>query len=586
MTTSAATSTASHVLFVFGGQACVPSDPLAAAKRLGFEVSVLAERQPCGLPPELADRVVLTPFAVMESVVARARELHAERPLHAVLGYDDQAVPIVARIAAACGLTGNPTDAADAARDKPMMKERFRAAGVPIADYHLASGEADALAWAERIGYPVVVKPTRGSASQGVIRANSPGELREAYRRVCRIVREYGLDTDGRSASAQLVERYVHGAEYSVELFIRAGRVQPLCVFEKPDPLFGPFFEETVYVTPPRLDAGRIAELEKLAVRAAQAVGLQTGLAHCEIRIGDQGPVVLELAGRLIGGACSRVFRALLPIDVHELILRLAAGEDIARPRVLSRAAGALMLPIPAEGRMIALDGAEAARAVPGIQDVIINSSKGDVILPFPEQSCYIGFITAAGDTFEDVQRALAEASDCMELEMEPLECERLVRALSDESERSIPAGVRTLGGLSVEDARAQLLPLVAAAYHPELPPDDAREQALACVRCVEEGKEGDSNPGLWLIHEGGGFLLASRTGQTGHLLRVGVIPDARGKNIAVALMRAAFVVLAEAGCTEADTLVDPRLPAPGRLARKLGFAPSTEACQTSCCEC
>jgi biotin carboxylase/GNAT superfamily N-acetyltransferase len=586
MTTSAATSTASHALFVFGGQACVPSDPLAAAKRLGFEVSVLAERQPCGLPPELADRVVLTSFATTESVVARARALHAERPLHAVLGYDDQAVPIVARIAAACGLTGNPTDAADAARDKPMMKERFQRAGVPIADYHLASDEADAIAWADRTGYPVVVKPTRGSASQGVIRANSPDELRTAYRRVCRIVRDYGLDTDGRSASVQLVERYVHGAEYSVELFIRAGRAQPLCVFEKPDPLFGPFFEETVYVTPPRLDSGRVAGLEDLAVRAARAVGLQTGLAHCEIRVGEQGPVVLELAGRLIGGACSRVFRSLLPIDVHELILRLASGEDIARPRVLSRAAGALMLPIPAEGRMIALDGADTARAVPGIQDVIINSSKGDVILPFPEQSCYIGFITAAGETFDDVQRSLAEASDCMELEMEPLECERLFRSLSDDGERPIPAGIRTLGGRSVDDARAELLPLVAAAYHPELPPDEAREQALACVRCVEEGREGDSNPSLWLIHEDGGFLLASRTGKTGHVLRVGVMPDARGRDVAVTLIRTAFAVLAEAGCTEVDALVDPRLPAPGRLFRKVGFAPAPEACQTSCYEC
>ncbi len=583
MTTS--TSAASHVLYVFGGQACVPSDPLAAAKRLGFEVTVLAERQPCGLPPELADRIVLTPFATAESVVARARQIHAEWPLQAVLGYDDQAVPIVARIAAACGLTGNPTDAADAARDKPMMKERFRSAGVPIADYHLAADEAEALAWADRTGYPVVVKPTRGSASQAVIRASSADELRLAYRRVCRIVREYGLDTDGRSASVQLVERYVHGSEYSVELFIQRGRVQPLCVFEKPDPLFGPFFEETVYVTPPRLDERRVAQLESLAVRAAEAVGLQTGLAHCEIRLGEEGPVVLELAGRLIGGACSRVFRSLLPIDVHELILRLASGESVPPPRVLSRAAGALMLPIPAEGRLVALDGVEAARAVPGIQDVIVNSSKGDVILPFPEQSCYIGFITAAGDTFDDVQRALAQASDCMELELEPLECERLVRPI-DEDAMPLTSKVRTLQDLSIGEARTQLLPLVAAAYHAELPPDEAREQALACLRCVEEGKEGDSNPGLWLIHDGGGFLLASRTGTTGHLLRVGVVPGARGKNIAVTLMRAAFAVLARAGCTEADALVDPRLPAPGRLARKLGFAPAGQACQTSCCQC
>src|SRR5581483_3448467 len=153
-----------HILFVFGSQACVPSDPLVAAKKLGCTTTVLGPNIPCGVSADVVDRFERARLSRPAAVVAAARALHAAHPIHGVVGYDDEAVPLVARIAAALGLPGHPVEAADAARDKEWMKRRFAAAGIPIARYTLAAGEDDAVRWADETGYPVVVKPVRGSA--------------------------------------------------------------------------------------------------------------------------------------------------------------------------------------------------------------------------------------------------------------------------------------------------------------------------------------------------------------------------------------------------------------------------------------
>ena len=313
------------------------------------------------------------------------------------------------------------------------MKQRFAAAGVPAARYTVAEDEEDAVAFARRVGYPVVVKPCRGGASQGVMRADDEAALRRDYRRLRRIVRDYGLDTGGRPNRMQLVEGYLPGAEISVELVLDRGRPQVTTVFEKPRPLTGPFFEETVYLTPPRLAPGVQAAAEALAIEAALALGLRHGPAHCEIRVCEDGLYVLEVAGRLLGGACARVFRDCLGTDIHPLLLRLAMGEQVDIPATdPGRPAAALMLPVPGEGRLVALRGADRARRVPGITDVIEVGCPGDVVVPFPEQACYpVGFIGAAGATREQVEDALAWASASISVELAPVQCQRWTRPLS-----------------------------------------------------------------------------------------------------------------------------------------------------------
>jgi biotin carboxylase len=194
-----------HVLFVFGAQACIPEDALSAAKEMGLRVSVIAPHAPCGEATALVDRLECRSVARADEAINTALAIHHEQRIDGVLAYDDQAVPVVARIAAALGLPGHPVVAADAARDKFLMKERFTAAGIPIAAYALVEDEKAALKWADGTGYPVVVKPVRGSASQGVIRADNEEELQNAYRRLRRIVREFRLDTGRRSDAEQLI---------------------------------------------------------------------------------------------------------------------------------------------------------------------------------------------------------------------------------------------------------------------------------------------------------------------------------------------------------------------------------------------
>ncbi|MGH7268564.1 MAG: ATP-grasp domain-containing protein [Candidatus Rokuibacteriota bacterium] len=415
-----------QILFVFGAQASgpqgsAPNDPLLAARNLNYRTAVMGPSLSCNLSEKLLDHYEPIDLRRHEPAVVAARALHQACPIGAVVCYDDEAVAIAARIAAVLGVPGHPVEAADAARDKVLMKQRFQAAGVPIARYVLAADEDDAVRWAAGTGYPVVIKPVRGSASQGVIRADSEHELRQAYRRVRRIVRDYALDTGGRPDTAQLVEAYLDGSEVSVELLVRDGTPHPLCVFEKPRPLHGPFFEESIYVTPARLPAAQRRQVEALAVRGAVALGLRHGFAHCEIRLSSAGPFVLETAARVIGGACSRVLGYAVGEDIHSCIIRLALGEEFPVPQQRPGAVGAMMLPVMQEGRLVGVRGVARAASIPGVQDVMVCATSDEIVLSFPEQSCYIGFLTARAETPKEVVDLLTEAADQIDLELAPL---------------------------------------------------------------------------------------------------------------------------------------------------------------------
>jgi biotin carboxylase/GNAT superfamily N-acetyltransferase len=575
-----------QILFVFGSQACVPGDPLLAAKELGCQTTVVGQSIPCGLPAELVDRFERVSLSDVDEVLDMARSLHGFRPVHAVVGYDDQAVPVVARIAAALGLPGNPVEAADAARDKVLMKQRFEAAGLPIAPYHLAGDEEDAISWASRNGYPVVVKPVRGSASQGVIRADSEPELRHAYRRLRRIVRSQGLDTGGRSDAEQLVEGYIVGNEYSVEFLIKDGQPHVLCLFEKPRPLLGPFFEETIYVTPTSLSTDRQSEIKDLAIRAVDALGLHNGPAHCEIRLSNKGPFVLEIGARVIGGACSRVFRHVLDEDIHSYVLRLALGDEISFPQQRTGAAGAMILPIPGEGRLLSVTGVEKARSVPSIQDVIITASPGDIIIPFPEQNCYVGFLTARADTSAAVEEALSNAAGLIEMDLQPIECEYWSRNLEDQGSYQPPLdlNIRTLSDYDIEQARNAVLPAVASANFGELPLKLSLEEAEKCIRWLEESNKGDTSPSLWVVAEGGA-ALGSFSGETCYVSCLSVIPEHRHTGLGTALMRTLMSIFARQGRTRMEVIVDPREPGSSGLFRRLGFTMEVPGEQT-CCAC
>jgi biotin carboxylase len=315
----------------------------------------------------------------------------AERsPLDAIVAVDDGGTRAAALAAQRLGLRGNPPEAVARARDKAAMRAAFARAGVPQPRY----GEA--------AGFPRVIKPLSRSGSQGVIRADTPRAAQAAADRIRAML--------GDPDAELLVEQFVPGEEVAVEGLLVDGRLEVLAVFDKPDPLDGPYFEETIYVTPSRKPAVVLDEVHRLTAQAAAALGLTEGPVHAELRIAGDQITVLELAARSIGGLCSRSLRFGLGVSLEELILRHALGLPLDHLRREDLASGVMMLPIPHAGVLREVRGQDEARAVPGIAGLEISIARGRPVRPLPEGDRYLGFLFAKADTPEQVEQALRDA--------------------------------------------------------------------------------------------------------------------------------------------------------------------------------
>jgi biotin carboxylase len=281
------------------------------------------------------------------------------------------------------------------------MREAFAAAGVPQP------------AFGDDVGFPRVLKPLTRSGSQGVIRADTPEEARAAADRIRAIV--------GDPEAPLLVEQFVPGEEVAVEALLTAGDLEILAVFDKPDPLDGPYFEETIYVTPSRKPRAVLDAVERATADAAAALGLTDGPVHAEMRVGADGSVtMLELAARSIGGLCSRSLRFGLGVSLEEVILRHALGLEPGHLRREELASGVMMLPIPKAGVLREVRGLEEARAVEGVAGLEISIAPGKPVLPLPEGDRYLGFLFAKAEAPEQVESALREAHGLLEVDIEP----------------------------------------------------------------------------------------------------------------------------------------------------------------------
>jgi biotin carboxylase len=401
------------------------ADFLTAASALGIEVVVGCERRPA-LASLMEGRYLRLRFADVEQSVARIVEFAAALPLRAVVAVDDAGTMVAAAASAALGLPHNPVAAVAASRDKERSRELFRAAGLPTprfasyaADVNLARApsarQADALAWSR---YPCVLKPLDLSGSRGVIRADDPDSFVEAFRRVSALVSSPEVCAPHAAPQRILVEDFIPGSEVAVEGLLRAGRLEVLAIFDKPDPLDGPYFEETIYVTPSRLPAGSQEHIREAVRRATAALGLTEGPIHAELRLKDGPTTVLEVAARSIGGLCGRTLRFGAGVSLEELIVAHAAGLEIASVERERSAAGVMMLPIPRAGILEAVGGQEAARAVPGIIGLNVTIPLGSPVVPLPEGDRYLGFLFARGERPEEVEDALRHAHALLEVRM------------------------------------------------------------------------------------------------------------------------------------------------------------------------
>ncbi len=385
-----------------------------AAGRLGVEL-VLATDRCDRLEDPWRDGAVPIRFHDEDASVRAIVGAAADAPLDGVLAVGDRPALIGALAARALGLRGHPPEAVRTAGHKLKTRTCLRTAGLRTPWFRSIPVNSDDGALLEGVAYPCVVKPLGLAASRGVIRADTPAELVAAVERLRRLLAAPDVRARRDPASdAMVVEEYLPGREVAVEAVVTDGVLRVFTIFDKPDPLEGPFFEETIYVTPDRLSATERREVVQQVDAAVRAIGLTCGPVHAECRLGPRGVVVLEVAARPIGGLCSRVLRFDGPDgsgrSLEEVLLRHALGESTGAYRVCREAAAVMMIPVPGAGICQGIDGLDTARSTPLVEDVVITTKPGQRLVPWPEGASYPGFIFARGRMRDDVVSAVRSA--------------------------------------------------------------------------------------------------------------------------------------------------------------------------------
>jgi biotin carboxylase len=381
-----------------------------AAERLGYELILATDR--CHvLDDPWGDRAIALRF---EDPIGAAETLAAEAHVDGIVAVGDRPAYIAALAAERLGIRYNSPDAVAASRNKFLARERFRAAGLLVPEFHrIPLTDAPEQA-AKHARYPSVLKPLGLSASRGVIRADNPEEFLAAFGRIKKLLADPDIARLHEDQDRFLqVESFIEGREFALEGILANGQLRVLAIFDKPDPLDGPFFEETIYITPSREDSPTQRTIVQTTEAAIRALGLSHGPIHAEMRLNSRGVWMLEVAARPIGGLCARVLPGL-----EELILRHAAGENAGTIALPAPAAGVMMIPIPREGIYVNTEGLDEARAQPGIEEVIITAKQGQRLVPLPEGASYLGFIFARGESPDAVDSALKSAHQRLHFEI------------------------------------------------------------------------------------------------------------------------------------------------------------------------
>jgi len=391
---------------------------MAAAERLGVDVVIGSERRQA-LEGAAPGHTLTLDWVRPERSLERIAWAHRTSSFRAVIGLDDETTLLAARAAAVLGLRHNSEVSVRAARDKHESRQLMSRAGLRVPAFRKLGIESDPREAAARVDYPCVLKPFGLSASRGVIRADEPDAFVAAFRTVASILEGADVRQKGGDTEHLLVEDYWPGREVALEGLLESGTLRVLALFDKPDALEGPTFEETIYVTPSRLPDDVCSAVHREVAEGCRALGLSEGPVHAELRVHDGRPWLVEVAARTIGGLCSRTLRFGAGLTLEELVLRHALGRPAPDETREKHAAGVMMIPIPRAGVLREVRGLKNARAAPLIEEVTITMHRGTRLEPLPRGDRYLGFIFARGDDPADVERALREANGRLTPEIE-----------------------------------------------------------------------------------------------------------------------------------------------------------------------
>jgi biotin carboxylase len=377
---------------------------VSAARHLGAQTVVaspgalaLVDRDAIGVEIDLR-----RPEAALQKILVQA----ARTPVNAVIATDDRVVDLAAHVAGSLGLPHNPPSAALLTRRKDRAREQLHARGVAAPRFARIDLAASLAAQTGSIPFPCVLKPLAMSGSRGVMRADNFDEFMRACARIQRLVRH---EPDEEERRYLLAEEFIPGVEIAMEGMLTAGELEVLAVFDKPDPLNGPFFEETYYITPSRLPPEQLQAARDTVAAACRAYGLREGPVHAELRLGERGATVIEVAARTIGGHCGRLLKFGTGVGLEELVIRQALGERVGARREAG-AAGVLMIPVTHGGILRRVEGLLAAQQVPFIEEVRVDVRDGYELVPLPEGDSYLGFIFARAPTPGQAEVALRQA--------------------------------------------------------------------------------------------------------------------------------------------------------------------------------
>lgn len=400
-----------RVLLLMATQTYRASAFLEAASRLDLTVAVGSEEEPV-LGHLNPSGNLLVDFHDLEGATDQIVEFASEYPLKAIVSTDDDGVVLAAMASDALGLSHNPLVAVRAARDKYLTRKTLVAAGMLTPQFERYLITDDPAEVAKQVNYPCVVKPLALAASRGVMRADDPEQFVTSFKRLTSILSEIEHVEQAGAREQILVENFIPGDEVAVEGMLFDGELLVLAIFDKPDPLNGPYFEETIYVTPSRQPPDVQEEIASTTGQAIAALGLTDGPIHAEMRVNKEGVWMLEVAPRSIGGYCSRALRFGMDVGLEELILERALERPLSSTEAASPASGVMMIPIPKAGILCEVQHVEQARQVTGINEIQLTIPVGQPVVPLPEGSQYLGFIFSRAEFPADAEAALRKAHE------------------------------------------------------------------------------------------------------------------------------------------------------------------------------
>ena len=382
---------------------------LEAANKVGVSLTVAGDASPDFLeqsPESFLTLDLHNPGTAVHAVVEFAKTT----PIDVVLGVNDQTAILASTISVALGLPANSIESVRAASNKQTMRKLLQQQGLPCPNVVVVGIDEKPEDIVHKVSFPCVLKPLTLSGSCGVIRADDRESFQKAFCRIGNLLKTFARPEQDVADRQILIEDFIPGIEVALEGLLTNGILHPLALFDKPDPLDGPYFEETIYVTPSRLPSHTQTRIVDSLAQAAQAIGLREGPVHGELRINDQNIWVIEVAARSIGGKCSRMLEFGTGKSLEELILLHALGQELPSLDLTKSAGGVMMIPIPQEGILESIEGQDEAERVPGVEELVMTAQPGDQLIPLPEGKRYLGFILARGAHPEAVEANLREA--------------------------------------------------------------------------------------------------------------------------------------------------------------------------------